>query len=278
MYKLLNAGFYRLKKEKIFWCLVVITILIAGSTLFNQIQHVQTWGKTGIDQILINYTNWIGIFIALFTSTFIGTEYANGTIRNKIIVGHSRVKIYVSNLIISIVVGTILELIYMLLICVIGILALGSIAMPAKEFAIILVNIFMIIIAYSSIFSFIALLCTNITMTTVISFILLLVMFVVNNLLGPTASADRYSYNITANERGELVKEITGINQNYPGDTKKKICQAIVYSMPLGQADIISSKFEKDINELYVLIIYAVIESVVITAVGIYVFRKKDLK
>lgn len=278
MYKLLNAGFYRLKKNKVFWGLVIVTIVIAVATLFNQIQHVEIWGKRGINRILINYINWIGIFIAIFTSIFIGTEHANGTIRNKIIVGHSRVKIYLSNLIISITVGLILEIIYILLICGIGIPTLGGITMPISEFIIVLVNIFMIIVAYSSIFSFIALLCNDITMTTVISLILLLIMFVSNNILEPIASADRYRYNITSDEQGNMIKEVIGINENYPGDTKKKVCQAIVYSMPLGQASIISSTDEKEKEELYVLIIYSVCESILITSIGIYLFRKKDLK
>ena len=51
-----------------------------------------------MDKMMLNYINIIGLFMAMFTSLFIGTEYDYGTIRNKIIVGHSRTSIYFSNL------------------------------------------------------------------------------------------------------------------------------------------------------------------------------------
>ena len=75
MYKLLKANFFRLVKNKIFWGIVIITILIASFILFNTILNQQGETKAGIDNILVMYIHFIGIFIAIFTSLFVGTEY-----------------------------------------------------------------------------------------------------------------------------------------------------------------------------------------------------------
>ena len=277
MIKLLNAGIYRLLKNKIFWFMIIITIIIAIVSLLNQINGLDIWGKRGIDKLLLNYTNWIGIFIALFTSLFVGLEYETGAIRNKIIVGHSRWKIYISNLIISVLTGLILEIIYMLIICAIGIPILGGIKM--QNFLIVLLNILMITIAYSAIFTFIVLTCSNITIGTAISMILFIIMFIANIIIDPIASADKYNYNIYENENGELVKEIAGINLNYPGDVKKKIAQSINYLIPFSQAQEINNiTYSKNIEELYTMQIYAFVETLLVTLIGLYIFKNKEVK
>ena len=42
----------------------------------------------------------MGLVAAILTSMFIGSEYSDGTIRNKLVVGHSRMRIYLANLIV----------------------------------------------------------------------------------------------------------------------------------------------------------------------------------
>ena len=125
MYKLLKANFFRLVKNKIFWGIVIITILIASFILLNTILNHQGEIKAGIDNILIMYINFIGIFIAMFTSLFVGTEYSDGALRNKIVIGHSRKHIYFANMMTSIVVG----------ICIIPILKLTILTIAYKILA-----------------------------------------------------------------------------------------------------------------------------------------------
>lgn len=278
MYKLLNAGFYRLRKNKIFWGIIVITLIIAG-VLFYMLDL-----SDGIDIILLKNIETIGFFISIFTSLFVGLEYANGTIRNKIVVGHSRIKIYLSNLIISITVGIILEVVYMLFICIIGIPLLGGIKMPISQFIKILLNIVMIIVTYSSIFNCITLLCNDITMSTVIGIILILAMFVADGALSQTANAEKYRYQITSDENGVITKEIIGIDQNYPGETKKKIAQFIKYIMPTGQANQIGLnvsnqiRFQEEAVDTTNLLWYSIGTATIINVMGIYFFSKKELK
>ena len=278
MYKLLNAGFYRLIKNKIFFGIIAITLIIAGG-LFYMIDL-----SYGLDIILLKNIETIGFFISIFTSLFVGLEYANGTIRNKIVVGHSRIKIYFSNLIICITVGIILEVIYMLFVFIAGISLHIGMKIPISQFLKILLNIVMIIVTYSSIFNCITLLCHDITMSTVIGIILILAMFVIDGALSQTANAEKYRYKITSNEQGVITKEIIGLNSNYPGDTKKKIAQSIKYIIPTGQANQINLNISNQIrlNEDAVdttnLLWYSITTIIIINFMGIFFFNKKELK
>ena len=286
MYKLLKANFFRLVKNKIFWGIVIITILIASFILFNTILNQQGETKEGIDNILVMYIHFIGIFIAMFTSLFVGTEYSDGAIRNKIVIGHSRKNIYFANLITSIAVGICIEFIYMLVIMIVGIPTLGTLQMTTEKFLFIVLDIIFIIMAYASIFTCITLLCSDITVSTVICIILVLVMMVVSMTLYSTANATKYYENYSQNENGEI-EVYQEPNPGYPGDFKKNVAKTILYCIPTGQASQIASQVNKhpfqmvdymSDNELKTAFLYSLGMTVCITGLGIYCFKRKDLK
>ena len=286
MYKLLKANFFRLVKNKIFWGIVIITILIASFILFNTILNHQGETKEGIDNILVMYIHFIGIFIAIFTSLFVGTEYSDGALRNKIVIGHSRKHIYFANMITSIVVGICIELIYMLVITIVGIPTLGTLQMTTEKFLFIMLDIVFIIIAYASIFTCITLLCSDITVSTVACIILVLVMLVVSMALSSTANATKYYESYSQNENGEI-EVYQEPNPDYPGDFKKNVAKTILYCIPTGQASQIASQVNKQPfrmidymsdTELKTAFLYSLGMTVCITGIGMYCFKRKDLK
>lgn len=288
MYKLLNASFYRLRKNKIFLGLVILTIIIAVfmlvSEYLNNIKYSSVFGISSntTDILLTNFINIIGFFIAIFTSLFVGAEYSDGTIRNKIVAGHSRKNIYLSNLIVSIIVGLILEFIYLIIISIVAIPLFGSIQMTFSQFAFILLDMIMIIIAYSSIFNFIALICSNITISTVSSLLLILIMFVIDMLLSPTANSTEYiQKNKVMDEQGNITYEIVK-NEDYLGKIIQTTCKTIINFNPVSQAiEISGNKInmnEEDFNNMKVYPLYSLGLIIIITAIGIYLFNIKELK
>ena len=82
MIKLLKAGFFRLKKDVIFWLFLFITIIIA---VYNLVRGMSNENVQLYD-IMNEYIMYIGLFISIFISVFIGKEFSEGIIRNKIIV------------------------------------------------------------------------------------------------------------------------------------------------------------------------------------------------
>ena len=288
MYKLLNASFSRLRKNKIFLGLVILTIIIAAFMLISEyldkVKYSSVFGISSntTDILLTNFINIIGFFIAIFTSLFVGAEYSDGTIRNKIVAGHSRKNIYLSNLIVSIIVGLILEFIYLIIISIVAIPLFGSIQMTFSQLAVILLDIIMIIIVYSSIFNFIALICSNITISTVSSLLLILIMFVIDMLLSPTANSTEYiQKNKVMDEQGNITYEIVK-NEDYPGKIIQTTCKTIINFNPVSQAiEISGNKInmnEEDFNNMKVYPLYSLGLIIIITAIGIYLFNIKELK
>ena len=287
MYKLLNAGFSRLIKNKIFWGIVVITVIIALGLVFNRISS-SGFFENELEPVLTNYIYFIGFFIAIFTSLFVGTEYSDGAIRNKIVVGHTRKNIYLSNLIISISVGLFIEFVYLILVMIIGIPTLGGLQIPIDKFLFILLDMIFIVIAYSSIFNFITLMCSDITIATVICIIAFIGMFVVSEfVVSPIANDKKYYSNYVTNENGEVIETQKRLNPNYVGDFAKQVYKNILYIIPSGQAFQIQStmsnlSFENDRymtdEDIKLAWIYSLGLIIVINGIGMYFFNRKDLK
>ena len=286
MYRLLNANFYRLIKNKIFLGIIIITLCMACFILKN----LDLFGNY-IEGLVMTHLTTIGFFISLFTTLFVGLEYANGTIRNKIVAGQSRIKIYISNLIISITVGIIIELAYILFILVVGnvILDEAQFVLPIAQFFKMLLHIVTIIIMYSTIFNCITLLCNDITVSTVICIIFVFIMFLSDGTLSMIVNSEKYNYQYTYNEQGEATREIIGLNPNYPGETKQQIAKVLRNFMPIGQSNQISEAVSEQINQIVMnykgeipnttnLLWYSLGTIILINTMGIYLFDKKELK
>lgn len=286
MNKLLRANFFRLIKNKIFWGIVVITLGITSVLLFNTIINNQGETKESIDRLLVMYMYFIGIAMAIFTSLFVGTEYSDGVLRNKIVIGHSRKHIYLADLITSIIVGLCIQLIYMLIVAVIGIPIFGTLQMTIEKFLFVIIDIVIIIITYASIFTCITLLCSDITVSTVSCMILVLMMFIASMALSSTANAMKYRETYIQTENGEIEVH-QKLNPDYPGDLKKNVAKTILYCLPTGQTSQIISQISKkpfqitnymSDAELKTVFLYSVGVTIVITGVGMYCFKRKDLK
>ena len=271
MYKLLRAVFFRLKKDIIFWLFMFLTIGIAGFTLFrytsNEVVH--------LDKIVNEFIMYIGLFIAIFVSIFIGKEHSQGIIRNKIIVGHSRISIFLANLIISIIASILCEIVYLVLVFLIGIPLFGQMQIPLSQFGMVLLNTVLVIISFCSIFNFISMICSEITVSTTICIILFITMYVVQASFSLTANTDKYINHTFTDENGVSHIISQELDPNYPGDEKVKQAKMIYLSIPQGQAMEIGNN---DLDNLKQMPIYSIILICAINILGIYIFSKKELK
>ena len=64
----------------------------------------------------------VSIISAIFIGLFIGTEYSNGTMRNKLVIGHSRGAIYFSNLAVCIAAALLIHIVYVATTLVVGLI------------------------------------------------------------------------------------------------------------------------------------------------------------
>lgn len=270
MIKLLKAGFFRLKKDVIFWLFIFLTIGMAGFTLFRYLSNEGVY----LDKILNEFIMYIGLFIAIFVSIFVGKEYGQGIIRNKIIVGHSRISIFLSNLIISIVVSLLCELIYLIIVFLIGIPLFGQMQMSFSQFAIVLLNTALVIISFCSIYNFITMICSEITISISICIILFVAMFVAQAALGFTANSRKYiEHAFWDNGNKYIISQEP--DPNYPGDEKVKQARTLYLSIPQGQAMKIGGN---DLTYSVQMSISSIILICVVNIAGVCIFSKKELK
>lgn len=162
MSKLLSANFIRLKKDKFFWSGLVF--MLAAGIFFPVMRYMdmrQTQTINRIDNGFFGCALFIGIVMAVFCSLFIGTEYSEGTIRNKIIIGQKRGTVYLSNFITCSLVSVVMCMAFFIPYLCIGIPLLGFFEMDIKIVLLFAVTVLMTAIVFSSIFTLISMLNNN---------------------------------------------------------------------------------------------------------------------
>ena len=281
MRKLLSANFTRVFHSLLFWaCAVFMAVLGAFMAIMNYIDMKETNSINSIDNIFFACAIFIGIVGAIFCSLFIGTEYSDGTIRNKIIVGHKRSAIYLANLITAGAVSLLLCGISFLTTLCFGLPLLGGFTNDLKVILAIALCTLLLSLALASIFTLIALLCQNKAFTAILcvvfAFIVLLVGGYVIQRLQEPETYDAYV--TTMGEEGAgasstVQKDIP--NPNYLRGTQRQIYQFLADFLPGGQAIQCNSCIVSNPPLLYA---YSILIILGTTGAGLLLFARKDLK
>lgn len=274
MIKLLRAGFTRLRKNKLFWLLTVFSIGLALFMIYTQYSDMKKYEEViEVEQLMLNYSMMVGIVIAIFTSLFLGVEYSDGTIRNKICIGHKRVNIYLSNLIIVTLTSLFSYILFLVIVASIGIPLFGAITITQSKLLMLLGCIFVTVIAYSSIFTFLAMIISNKTITAIVSIMLAFAlmmnaMICFNKLEAPKTITEAAIVN------GETkIEEVP--NPKYPSEKQKKVYRTMLDINPAGQMLQLAGRV---VPNLSILPLYSLGIIVVFTGTGLVLFKKKELK
>lgn len=138
-------------------------------------------------------------------------------------------------------------------------------------------DIFLIIISFCSIFNFVTIVCSEITVSTTINVLIFIIMFIVVFSLMAVISTPKYITNTFYDENEEITILNKELNPNYPGETKIKIAKNICYLLPEGQNYQITTIPEEN-KDIYIMPIYSLFTIVIVNIFGIYIFSKKDIK
>lgn len=279
MNKLLSAGFARLKKDKFFWGCVGLMAAVAWYAVIGVYLDMKKYGyDAGLERIIFGHVSCLGILTAAFSGLFIGTEYSGGTIRNKLVIGHTRRDIYLSSLIISITAGITICLSYILAAMIPGVILLGfsegvMVEMMLKTFLLIL----LMTAAFSAIFTMFSMLNQNKALNCVIVLIGVFVMlmfsaYIFNTLQSPEMW-EEYVY--VDRETGETVIEPAEPNPFYVSGTKREVYEFLMQFLPSGQSYLIMTGDLSHAEEMAAYSVFIIIGS---SAAGLYCFRKKDIK
>lgn len=275
MNNLLSAGFARLKKSKIFWILVIFMFAMGLYMPVSRYFDMKKYGyAVSLDNVFFLHVMFMGVITAVFISLFLGTEYSDGAIRNKLVVGHSRIAIYFSSLIVCVAASAFLSLAFMAACACTGLPLLGFFKMDIQMAAALILCDLAISATYSALFTFAAMLVHNkailSTVTILAAFLLLFAAaYLYSALSQPEMRTDYVIGESGAVENGGLVP-----NESYVSGTKRDVYEFLMEFLPSGQ-DVILCVGDAPIQRL---LAYDCLIILVSSGAGLFGFLKKDIK
>ena len=286
MTKLLSANFLRLRKTNAFWaslgvCLVLGALASLGEFRFQvsvgadlSVPEVAQY-KALLEGQFFEYAAFIGILAAEFISLFLGTEYSDGAIRNKIAVGHSRLSIYLANLITGFAASLMCMAGYMLSCLAVGAPLLGWFTKPAPLLLSAIAGSVVMLAAFCAIFTFVAMNCSKKATSVVICllgvFTALIAAVVINSMLEAPEFITGYELSVN----GEIVQAVPEPNPMYLTGTKRAVYQFLYDLLPTGQS--VQYTTLGFTNPLWLMGLAAAV-CAVFTGAGAALFKRKDLK
>lgn len=282
MRKLLSAGFVRLRKDKVFW-IGIAAVMVIGA--FVVVQNYREFSANGyvlppLDNYFFGFALMIGLVSAAFCSLFLGTEYSDGTIRNKIAVGHSRSAIYLSNLIVCATAALLTNLAYIAAVSAVGIPLFGFLTMGARAAVTMLWASFFTTLAFTALFTLLSMLIQNKAIVAVVSIIGVVGMLVATITIENRLRAPEFYDGIVISEEVQITDpnnpQLQSVpNPNYLQPKERAAYQFLHDLMPTGQAMQISNQ---SAPHPWLMQLYALLIVLAATGGGIFFFRKKDLK
>lgn len=279
MSNLLSANFSRLFKDKFLWvacftCFIMsFWITISGSQSANA--SIAQGRVEYAEEYLFSAVPLLGLFLAACISMFLGTEYSDGTIRNKLAVGKTRYGVYFAGYLTCFAASLFVMLSW----------ALGASAffldsqVPLERGYLGILETLLILVgimaSYAAIFTLIGTLCTNKALTMVLALSVYLILIMAASGLYDRLGEPEILDGMTIMLDGEFVYQNMGPNPLYLSGMVRKICQAILEILPTGQVILVSQ--QEVIHPVRQLCFSAVV-TVLTLAGGMAAFRKKDLK
>ncbi len=267
MNRLLIANLMRLKHSKLFWAALAVMAAVPTVAIFSKLIYGT---NRAVDDAMFLYPILIGVAVAIFIGIFMGTEYSEGTIRNKLMIGHTRPMIYLANLITAFGAALAMLVAYMLPLLVLGFSIFGTPFMSGATFAKIFFVSLTAILSFCALHMMVSMIYANKAGASVVNLLTAFLMLFIASWLLSKLSEPEF---ITAYGTGSGTELIR--NSAYLEGGLRIFCQMLVDLLPMGQAMQIALGV---CDKLWVLPIYSVALTAVCTVVGIAVFNKKNIK
>ncbi len=276
MGKLLAANFARLKKDKIFWICMGVMLLYAVVYMLNGCRQATadlSDYSYGLDQYYFHFAASIGLFCALFSSMFFGTEYGDGTIRNKIIIGHARQSVYLANFLTAFTAALCMMLVW-LIGALVAVPVLGFWKMSAPNVILYLLIGVMLLAALCSICTFVSMLSVNKAMTVALSILLVLGLIAFASMVYGSLQEPEMSSGVSITANGMEMSDL-GPNPNYITGVKREIYEWLIDFLPTGQG---LRMWQLEINRPVRMLVSSAFITLFTTLGGIFLFKRKNLQ
>lgn len=282
MLNLISAGFYKMRKSRVFLiCTLLVNIWSAFLTVqvhFNSLAETIPYtfedGLFAIETIMILVTS-------VFVSLFFGTEYSDGTIRNKLIGGYTRGQIYLSQFFIN---AAACLLVYLSSLCLSGILGfilMGAEGVSAAKLAVYMIAGAGMCITDAALFTFLTVSVGTKAGASVAGLLLAFSLLCGAMVVHDKLSQEEYMYipKGAGEEAVSVITEDTELikvpNPYYVSGTKRKALEFLLDINPSGQAVQLA---QLELPRPGAVMLCDAALTALFCSLGVFIFRKKDLK
>ncbi len=276
MSKLLSANFLRLKHSKLFWAGMILMFGFGALLVLSQYNMYVRYGyDVRLDSVLLGYSILIGFLTAVFTSLFVGTEYSDGTIRNKLIVGHSRIAIYLANLVTMGAAALLFCLSCLTSTLAFGLPLLGTPVTGLQTLCLMLFGSLLLAVAFAAIFTLVSMVCSNKAAVAIICLVLLMLLMIFSSwIVAMLAEPEFYeNYALTGDGEIEVIENVR--NPRYPTGVWRDVLEFLNDFLPTGQSMQYS---QMQVAHPWLLVLWSFLIALGTTLAGVLVFRRKDIQ
>lgn len=271
MRKLLRANLFRLCRSRVLW--LCMAAAFAASSVFLLQAGGSSEGIWTLDEAVLQIMPFLPVLYAVFVGLFLGIEYQDGTMRNKLIAGHTRCAVYLSQLLAAMT-GCLAILLAWGLSAAVGAVRLGWFTAPWPALLLQFAVILMTMAATASILTLFAMLITNraisgVTVILTVFALLLLGSYFYNALCEPEMLSAA-----VMTENGFQVGEPMP-NPAYISGIRRTVYQLLVDVLPSGQAILLANQ---EMTHPGLSMCASAGIAALTAGTGIALFRRKDLK
>lgn len=277
-------------RSKLFWIFMVLSVLFSVHSIYDEATRpvmdsysAEAYGYV-FEAALYLYIMAYCFAAAVIDSLFISREHANGTLRNKIISGHSRASVYLTELIVCTVTGLIMFIVNLAIISL-PFLKFGIHGMDGWVTMRRIILIAVLIIVINALLVLFSMLISSRASSIVWTIVFIIIMIVSSGLIQDKLDSDSSSR--IRREEGEYYDESKILS-----NTERKLYKAFDRILPTDQMihtydidDYLSdykdpsTVSQKKLNTaLAGICLLDAVTIAVVTTAGIALFRKKDLK
>lgn len=276
MRKLLRANLFRLLRDRVFQLALAVMFLL-GTALpvihaLDNLNNGEAWTP---DASCFVFAIPAPILLSVVTALFVGSEYSEGTLRNKIIAGHRRPVIYLANLTVGAAAGLAVCFAYLLPHTILSLTLLGRFENGMQTLLLYAALNAALSAAFAALFTLIAMLCPNKAYSTAGCILLVFALLFAGVSITSALNEPEYYSGYSYTENGVTTTEEPMRNPNYLEGTKRRVYEFMQDFTPGGQMlQLANMHTEKPA----LLALYDGIILLAATGGGIVFFRRRNLK
>lgn len=274
MRNLFAANWFCLRRQKAFWAAALFLALYGvfeAVGLFRQ-------GTGELPDGLFAGVTFLGVALAVFCSFCLGSEYQEGTLRNKVAAGYRRGQIYLAYLAAGLVGGLGIWCAYLLAYLAVGIPLMGTQGFRWAEAAEGMLGILLLLLVYVALYTCLGSLCQSKAAGTAAAILLAFAMlfgslFLYARLDEPPVYPDTYTQ-----VDGQVVLVPGEENPYYLRGTERKVYEVLYNLLPDGQGMQLLDGALDSPQQMGIQAGYALLLAGAATALGARGFEKKELR